>query len=149
MLALVMWALILPPGCLSSRRPPSERTAVRRPTIWDHLFSDREEERKAIASRLRAEENRLAGRKASLMQAVRTQELEAQLAPNSTEQAARYGMIDELNSKVDGTEEEREWVDARRNQNHHDWEYWPNRDAYRKPSAPAGAPIVEVPVREL
>jgi hypothetical protein len=136
-------------GCLSPRnRPPSELAAIRQPTLWDHLLSDREEEREAIAARLKAQQGSLLGRKAGLMRALRENELEAQLSANDTERAMHQEIVAELTSESGATEHDLEWVAAKQNQNSHDWRYWPNRAAYAKPTAPARAPLVEAPVRD-
>lgn len=121
--------------------------AVRKPTVWDHLLSDREEEREAIASRLRAEEASLLGRKAGLMRALREQELEAQLSTNDGERALYRERMTDLAGKVGTTQNDLEWVASRQNQNSRDWDYWPNRETYRKPSASAVTPVVEAPAR--
>jgi hypothetical protein len=135
-------------GCQSARsRPPSDLAAVRKPTLWDHLLSDREDEREAIASRLKAEKHSLDGRKAGLMRSLRENELEAQLSGDESDRSRHEETITELSRHVDTNQGDLEWVAARQKQNSHDWRYWPDRGVYRKPVAPSATPIVETPER--
>jgi hypothetical protein len=140
--------LMLPMGCASrARRPPSDLTAIRQPTLWDRLLSDREEERQSISSRLQAEKSSLQGSKGSAMRALRERELDAQLAANDRERAAHEQTIDQLRREVGDTQNELEWVAARQEQNAQDWRYWPDHETYHKPVVAATAPIVEAPTR--
>lgn len=82
-----------------------------------------------------------------MLRRIREHELEAQLSPRDAEQDVHRKSVAKLKSETRITDRELERVTAKQKQNEHDRSYWPNRAAYRKPTASPIEPMVETPVR--